>query len=506
MDQTTRITLPTRYGEATYTFGPDDSGRLSVLTMPLEGMPDTVFQMTYGHDWPTAKAYFTELGRLLPDWTLAYLTVPDPPGQLAPISDIYRDQTTAEDAHVATFWSEHAEYREAMHPDTVRRNRMLSKLTGSEARSFLSQAAPILEPYLFRLVDASTLGSVAEGYRLLGALGTAAGRDRLLRELERGGRHPFARHLLFGLEFHRDDDVLTRLRRVYRSDNISDDDLPAVLRFLTGLPGANSLEFATEILKDHPYLAPEVVEVMHSISLTDREIHPILLKIFEADIEYHHLDVLLRAVNGLSTAPLSLEAMNLRAAAPEFLDVPPVNWPQQLEAGWTALVKITPLDRALEIINRYLQRPEPRLQRNALLQLKVVVERPEYGGPLPVETERRLRELLESRYDKVYVEVLNLLGNRKVECGDPLPTVKAILELSIGTRYRIVILKALRRVGNFPRARETTRQFITDAIGRADTAQRIEHLSTLLPYVEKYLGEIPEVRSRLERQRARVTE
>ncbi|WP_116105445.1 hypothetical protein [Lewinella sp. IMCC34191] len=506
MDQTSRITLPTRYGEATYTFGLDDSGRLRVITTPLQGMPDTVFQMTYGHDWPTVKAYFEDSGQLLPDWATAYLDALDPPGQLLPICIHYKREQSVETRRIASFWSGHEGYRDAMHPDMVRRNRMLSKLTGGESRSFLTKATSILEPYLFRLADAATLGSVAEAYRLLGALGTAAGRDRLLQELERGGRHPYARHLLFGLEFHRDDEVLERLTKVYHGGNIADDDLPAVLRLLNGYPGSKTQAFATEILNDHPYLASGIVDVMRSIGLEDKEIRPIFLASFESEKEYHHLDVLVRALNDLSTPSLSLEAVNLRAAAPEFLDVPPVNWPQQLEPGWTALVKDTPLDRVFDVVGSYLSRPEPRLQRNALLQLKVAVQRPENGGRLPPKIEQRLRELLASRYDKVYVEVLNLLGNRRVECNAPLPMVRAILQLSIGTRYRIVILKALRRVGDFPRAREETRQFITEAVNTTDTTQRLEHLSALLPYLEKYLGEVPEVRSQLERRRARVAE
>ncbi|MGB3801307.1 MAG: hypothetical protein WA952_15935 [Lewinella sp.] len=507
MDQFTRLTLPTRYGEATYTFGLDESGRMATVAIPLQDMPDTVFQMTYGHDWPTVKQYFADLGELLPDWALGYLTAVDPPGLIAELCKTYQPHITEGAGRLAaTFWEAHPAWREAMHPDAICRNRTLSKLTGGEATAFRVSARPTLEPYLLRLIDAPTLGSVAEAYRLLGALETVAGRERLLNELEREGRHPYARHLLFGLEYFREDEVLARLQHVYHRGNISEDDLPALLRFLSGFRGRASLAFAIELLKDHPYLAPGIVEVMHSIGLSDREIRPILLDTFESIQEYQHLDVLLRVLNGLSTPPVTLEAMNQRAAAPHFLDVPPVSWPQQLEEGWTRLVKATPLDQAMSVVAAYLQRPEPRLQRNALLQLKVLVQQPEYSRPLPVEVEQRLRELLQARYDKVYVEVLNLLGNRKVECNAPLPMVKAILKLSIGTRYRIVILKALRRVGNFPQAREVTRQFLTDAIQGADTVQLLEHLGALLPYLEKYLGDVPEVQSSLERKRARVTQ
>ncbi|PPK86366.1 hypothetical protein CLV84_3292 [Neolewinella xylanilytica] len=495
---THRFTLATRYGDATFTITFDENGRISIIGTPLEGLPDSVYQLTYGHDWPTVKAYFEDLCKLLPFWAEAYLTTANAPAPLLPLSAFFATEFTPESVTGAPgYWAEQGHWRELFHPDPVLRNRMLSRATGEDHTLFRNQAAAYLEPYLLALVAAPTLGSVAEAYRLLGTLGTPSARQFLLAELEREGRHPYTRHLLFGLRYFQNAADLVRIAAVYRSGNISEDDLPAVLKYMDGVPGKTTLDFARELLADHAYLSESILRVFYGIRLQDKDIRPLLLRAFEAEKAYHHLDILLRTTNRLSTEPINLEAMNRRAAAPEFLDVPPVNWPQQLEPGWTTLVRTTPPGEALRIIAAYLDRPEPRLQRNALLQMKVLVQQPEFSGTLPGPVEHRLRDLLRSPFDKVYVEVLNLLGMRSLTCADPLPMLDAILRLSVGTRYRIVVLKALRGVGDFPAARERARTFLSDAITKAPDTRRLEHLTALLPYVEKYLGQADDLRSQL---------
>ena len=504
MDATTfRATLATRYGDATFTFSHDTSGELRTAQVPLAGLPDTVYQLTYGHDWPSVKAHFADLSEIVPWWAQAYRGVEEVPGFLQPVVDALSGQAASEHAAASLPFADYRpNWQDLFHPDRERRNGALSRLTSADHAAFRRAAAVHLEPYLTALILAPTIGSVAEAYRLLGALGTPTGRRYLLDELARDGRHPFASQILAGLRFHQDAEVLDRVRTTYQEGHFAEDDLPAVLGFLRGFRGPQTVPFVRELLRENAYLVESAIAVLHSVDLPKSEIVDSLVELFRHEKTYHHLDILLRATNRQAPGTIDLAAMNERAADPDFLEVPPVNWPQQLESGWTSLVRDTPIAAALAIVTDYLNRPAPRLQRNALLQLKHLTDREDFSGRLPEAVEERLGTLLASPFDKVYVEVLNLLGKRQLQWNNPEILQEAILQRSLHTRYRIVLLKALRRLGNNDVSRRHARNFFRNAVQQSASTADLEHLKALLPYLEKYFGEAPELRKLLAERRA----
>ena len=506
-DATFRATLATRYGDATFTFAAGPDGQIRTEQVPLAGLPDTVYQLTYGHDWPTVKEYFTDLADLVPRWTEAFLLAADIPGFLQPVAEAGEGLIVpGRLADRIRFWKDRSDWQDLFHPDRERRNGAISRLTAPARESFRRQAAEYLEPYLVALSQAPTLGSVAEAYRLLGALGTSTGRRILLDELARDGRHPYAVHILAGLHFHRDAGVLDRVRSTYRSGHFAEDDLPAVLGLLQDFPGTETVPFTRELLRDHAYLVEPAITVLRSVGLSRPELVAILLEHFREEKTYHHLDILLRATNRQAPGTINLADMNERAADPLFLDVPPVNWPQQLEPGWTNLVRQAALKEAIEVVAEYLHRPAPRLQRNALLQLKHFTERDDFPGRLPESVEQRLPALLASPFDKVYVEVLNLLGKRNLQWQNPQVLQDAVLQRSLRTRYRIVLLKALRRLGDNDEARLRARVFFRDAVEKSASAVDLEHLGALLPYLEKYFSEAADLRALLTERAASYSE
>ena len=508
MDESTfRATLATRYGDATYAFAVGPDGHLRTEQMPLAGLPDTVYQLTYGHDWPTVKAHFTDLGLLLPHWVPAFVGFGVVPGFLQPVVEAVGEATEPGRAPDSEAYRNYQpNWQDLFHPDQQRRNGALSKVTATGHREFLGAVAQHLEPYLLALLQAPTLGSVAEAYRLLGALGSDTGRAYLLGELAREGRHPYAAHILAGLQSHRDAGVLDRVRTTYRSGHFAEDDLPAVLGLLRDFPGAETVPFARELLRDHAYLVEPAIAVLRSAGLSRSDLVAVLLEHFREEQTYHHLDILLRATNRQAPGTIRLADMNERAADPVFVDVPPVNWPQQLEPGWATLVRHTPMDEAIEVITEFLQRPAPRLQRNALLQLKHLTDREEFSGQLPEAVEERLATLLASPFDKVYVEVLNLLGKRNLRWHNPKLLQDAVMQRSLRTRYRIVLLKALRRLGDSDEARLRAREFFRKAVQQSTSAPDLEHLTALLPYLEKYFGEATELRILLAERAASTTD
>ena len=508
MDETTfRATLATRYGDATFTFAVHADGRLSTEQVPLAGLPDTVYQLTYGHDWPTVKTYFADLSALIPWWVQAYSGVADVPGFLRPVVHAIPGlKSTEELTQITAFRKYRPNWQDLFHPDRERRNGALSRLTAPGQETYRREVASHLEAYLRALIQAPTLGSVAEAYRLLGALGTTGGRRFLLDELARDGRHPYASHILAGLRFHQDGEVVERVRTTYRQGHFAEDDLPAVLSLLRDFREPRTVPFVRELLRDHAYLVESAITVLRSVGLQKGEIVDLLVEHFQAEETYHHLDILLRATNRQAPGTIDLAAMNERAADSSFLDVPPVNWPQQLESGWSSLVRETPMTTALAIITDYLNRSAPRLQRNALLQLKQLTDRDDFDGQLPAAVEERLAELLTSPFDKVYVEVLNLLGKRHLHWRNSRSLLDAILRRSLRTRYRIVLLKALRRVGDSEEARRHAREFFRDAVQQSTSAVDLEHLGALLPYLEKYFGEATALRTQLAERAASYTD
>lgn len=498
-----RFSLITRYGPATFDGHIDADGWIRIPAPPLATLPDAAFRLTYGADWAVVRQHFSELSRFLAYSLQAYR------GE-AKVPDAYSTvlaelgQPTAKPNSDLAFWAKHAEWRALFHPDQEIRNRSLARLTGGKRADFARQAAAHLEDYLMQLVVSPTLNSVATAYRGLGALRSDRARAFLLDRFAPDGRHPDTRYLLAGLQYFPDPEVLERIRRQYAAGQIAEDDLPQLLEFLASFSQERATELTLTVLQDHANLVDRVVHTLRSQGRDVAAIREAVETRFMQEPEYAYLDGLLTAANRLQAHAIDLAAMNRRAEDARFVEVPPVNWPQQLEAGWRQRVEIEPVDHVTELLTTYLLRPEYRLQRNALLQLKVVIDRTDFPGQLPEVAEDRLRTLLDSPFDKIYVEVLNVLARRNLRLGQADTMLAAVLRVSQRTTYRMVVLKAMRGIGSTPALRALATRLLRQAIATATDEAQLQQITGFMPYAEKYLGPDSGLRELLDDRRSEM--
>ncbi|PHK99627.1 hypothetical protein CGL56_00840 [Neolewinella marina] len=464
--------------------------------MPLAGMPESVLKLTYGANWEGVRAYLQDLAATLPYRLTAALATASPPPPFQGLVEAFRDNfpdaaqlsTPAATGSLALYAFDEAEV-----------NAALERITLSVPEVDCPTDTEALIDYLQALLATATDSTTRLLFKVLGALGHGRARDVLLGLLESEGRHPYTAEILQALSNYAEAATLVRLVEVYRTGKIGEENLPPYLGLLKAFSGPFAQEHLVELLDDHPRQVEPITEVLRSNHLSVSSVSRIIHTRFDREQDYPVLDGLLRELLRLegSEAPVSLADMNQKVDAPAFTDVPPVNWPQQLEPGWAELVRLTPRKEALDIISEYLNRPEPRLQRNALLQLKVLLSGEVPADPLPERIESRLRTLVASRYDKVYVEALNVLGRRALPLADRTAMLDAVLGISIGSRYRFVVLTALRRIGHSATYRDRARDYLLKQIRETTDPERLEQIAALLPFVEKYLGDIDDLRQAL---------
>ncbi|THH41575.1 hypothetical protein [Neolewinella litorea] len=501
-----RWTIPTRYGPATYGLSFATSGKVEVAALPFAALPESVLKLTYGSNWEAVHTYLGALAPTLPHRIRAAILLKDAPPPFGAVVAAYRESILqmGKDGSRPTRTGGMGIY--AFGEDEV--NDALKRLADSEAIAHLEHTDDRLLDYLQTLLPVASEKTSRLVYGVLRALGTPKAREILLRCLESEGRHPYTPEILQSLASYTSRETLQRLRAVYDAGKFAEDDLEEYLRLLSRFPGFGLRDHLTELLDRHPDQVELIVQAMRSLSMPDASVAGTIREKFDAENHYPVLDRLLRAINTLNVPPFTVDlaAMNRKVDAPAFTEVPPVNWPQQLEPGWRELVRRTSLAAAIAVVTEYLERPEPRLQRNALLQLKVVLSEHELSDPLPGPLESRLRQLLASRYDKVYVEVLNVLGQRNVPLADPAAMLQAVLEIAIGNRYRFVVLTALRRIGDTEPLRHLTRSFLHRQVVAAIDSDRLEQIAAFLPFVEKYLGETAGLRRSLQERLAKSAE
>lgn len=493
-----RLTLPTPYGPATYTIRLAPDGRGEVVGIPFAGLPESAGKLTYGKRWAAVRRYFVQLATTLPFRMYVAVRLPVPPVAYAPVADAFARLPPGERGEALP---EIASLPGLIDPEEGPFHRGLYQLTQEAGDWTEGPFAGELIAYLDRMLPLSGDGGSRLIYQALGTLCRPEGREVLLAALESDGRHPYTETILDALRHYPAADTWQRVRGVYRAGKIGEADLESYLAFLMSFRDRDLVDHLEDVLAEHPAHVSTIMLAMRSNGARRHEIAARVHRRFYEEADYHALDELLRAVNGARVPEfhIDLAAMNARVAVPAFVDVPQVNWPQQLEAAWARLVHQTALPEALSVINEYLQRPEPRLQRNALLQLKTLLQAHTLDDPLPPPMEDRLRALVKSRYDKVYVEVLNVLGRRNLPLNDPRRMLDAVLEVSVGSRYRFVVLTALRSIGNRPDLRERARLWLTDEITAADAA-RLETIGAWLPFAEKYLGDTADLRELLQRR------
>ncbi|WP_420460211.1 hypothetical protein [Neolewinella sp.] len=497
------ISLPTPFGEAAYGITLTAAGRVEDVQLPLAGLPESVYKLTYGPSWRDAIAYFERLGATLAYRIEAVLFMSVQPTELTGLVTHFR---STGGAGVATseygrFWAAHAQwmgvfaFRQRVVDKTLRK--LLKVRDGQQLIALEAQ----LFDFLLTLLGLEFTQTSELVYQLIGSFRTERARTYLLGELERPGRHPFAADLLRGLEHFCDTaDTLPRLRAVYQRGKFAGQRVEQYVRGLARFEQTAVLPDLLEVLGAQGSYVDAIIGVWQSFGLDPDYMQEQLVAQFTREQDYYVLDDLLQASLRLSQTPrIDLATLNAKLESPAFVDLPPVNWPQQLEPGWRELLRRTGYPMVMDVVTQYLSSPVPRLQRNAVLQLKAYREDATENLPLPYPIERRLRELLTSRYDKVYVEVMNILGARPTPVlREPERMLDAILAISIGSRYRFVVLTALRRVGNGTALRQRARQYYAGLLAGPQDAAQLERLTAWLPFLSKYLGDIGDLRAALD--------
>ncbi len=497
------LTLSTPFGQAAFAITLDDAGRVQEIQLPLVGLPESVYKLTYGSGWQDARTYFERLGATLVYRIEAMLFTRTRHEDLNALVTHFRNDGGAElpKSDYARYWTAHEQWKGvfAFQQRTV--DQTLRKVLKLQNVSELQTLEIHLFDFLVLLLGLEFTQTSELVYQVIGNFRTERARNYLLGELERPGRHPFAADLLRGLEHFGDrEDTLPRLQAVYHRDKFTGERVGQYVRGLARFNRAAVLPHLLEILAAHGNYVDAILQVWQSFRMGKHYIQEQLTAQFAREEDYYVLDDLLQASLRISQMPaIDLAILNAKLTAPAYTDLPPVNWPQQLEAGWRELLRRTDYGSVMEVVAQYLDSPVPRLQRNAVLQLKAYREEATDNLPLPYPIERRLRELLTSRYDKVYVEVMNILGARPTPIlREPELMLDAIMAISVGSRYRFVVLTAMRRVGNGTALKQRARHYYADLLAGPQDAAQLDRLTAWLPFLSKYLGDITDLRAALD--------
>ena len=497
------LSLSTPFGEAAFGITLSAAGRVEDVQLPLAGLPESVYKLTYGAGWRDARTYFERLGATLVYRIEAVLFMDTQPTELATVVSHYQENGGAATppSDYARYWAAHGQWMNvfAFRQRTV--DKTLRKLLKLQEVEQLQALEGQLFDFLVTLLGLEFTQTSELVYQMIGSFCTERSRDYLLRELERPGRHPFAADLLRGLEhYHDTTDTLPRLVAVYQRGKFAGERVEQYVRGLARFGQTAVLSHLLEVLQSQASYVDAIVAVWQSYGLGTAYLQEQLVAQFAREEDYYVLDDLLRASLRLEPTPrIDLATFNAKLTAPAYTDLPPVNWPQQLEPGWRELLRRTDYATVMKVVVRHLDSAVPRLQRNAVLQLKAYREEATENLPLPYPIERRLRELLASRYDKVYVEVMNILGARPTPIlREPELMLDAILAISLGSRYRFVVLTAMRRVGSITGLKQRARQYYADLVAGPRDAAQVEQLRAWFPFLSKYLGDITDLRAALD--------
>ena len=351
--------------------------------------------------------------------------------------------------------------------------------------------AGVFAEWLFSLLPLS--GEVdfrRDIYTALALLDLPDATEFLFSELERSGRHPYAAALLRSLRNTDREAYRQRILALYRY--LGDEELlmPAYLRLLHNLVGEDTHAVISRILDRHPAVAAEVLTALRAT----QHPHPeaVIRARFEEDLSFLLLDQLaeLTATSPDLTVRVSLADMNDRIDRERFVTASPVTWPQTLWTYWTQLLNEAPDAEVVAMVERYLHRPEPILQRNALLQLKEWVSRrvAPSAATLSPAVEQRLRELIDSHIDKISTVAVDILRMAMDQLTDPVATVDALLAHSLVSRYRLMDFAALKQAARQPELRERQLSFYRRQITELATPEQLQRVKRTLPYLS-YLGE-----------------
>jgi len=512
---TATIQLSTPHGPAGFLVTFTERGEILKIASAAAQLSETVFRLTHGDNWETVLAYFEDLTQYLKFplefviWKRKqFLGYQDLQNAFAP----HRPEALNEEGPLSP-WRVRAEFWRKRSTNEQKLLLLLAQNQKNELTQLVRKVnkdkrfgpdnALVLEPWLRALLPLLDGESLLPAYELLGKLHTISAREYLFTQLELPGRHIAAKGLLKGLGTYADQATQQRLLTLYPSFSDHRDLLELYLHMLLKFRGDDVVNLTLQILEDHPEQALEVYHVL-SANEIPAPIAP-LIKQFHQEENYFVLDLLLGVINRFSAqdSGISLAEMNEKVASEHFTDTAQVTWPQLLEKNWLKLVLETPLQLALAVVGDYLERSAPRLQRNALLQLKTLIKSSNSTLDLSLNMEDRLRELVDSRFDKISTVAIDILGETMDGLKDPEATVDVLIRHSLHSRYRLMNVAALKKAAQQPTLRARQEAFFLSTIKAAKESTLLDTLERILPYF-RFLGAEETLKAVLSKRRKEV--
>lgn len=506
------INLPTPYGPAGYEVTVSATGAVVSVTSAAANLPEVVLRLSYSENWEAAREHFLLLGHHLAFQAEAAVWLPDPPAEFKLLRRAFRgtfsetipDVEASEPDHLqrARFWLAHPKTLPAL----FRQRKQSAGLTAlGQLFASPEHRVPALEAWVYALLPLlEDTADLEQLYTMLAQLDTEAARDYLFGELERNGRHPYANSLLHGLRPFSASRDRARLIGLYDWLGNDADLMKRYLRLLHPFSGADVHAVLLRALADNPH------EARHVLTALRQTKHPapeaIIRAQFDREENYFLLDLIAELINdGPEAYRVTLAQMNAKVATPPFLDGAQVTWPQMLEPNWSNLVKNSPADDFFPLIVPYLLRPEGRLQRNALLQLQYWLRQQPTAPPLPQPLENRLRELIDSRYDKVSTVALSVIETTMLALSDKEEMVDALLRHAPRSQYRLMVAAALKKAAEVPALHTRQVAFFRTAIQEALNTEVLLQVERVLPYLT-FLGVKDELKTLAKQQRKTLSE
>jgi hypothetical protein len=512
---TSTVHLTTPYGPAGFLVTFTERGEIVNMESAAAKLPETVFRLTHGDNWEAVRSYFEDLTNYLrhPLEFIIWKRKQFPGYQdLQEAFAPYRPEALNEQGPLppwrirAEFWRKRSTNEQKLLLLLAQNQKNELTLLAQKANTdkhFGPDNATVIEPWLRALMPLLDGEMLLPACELLGNLHTASAREYVFTQLELPGRHIATEGLLKGLTTYHDQASKERLLALYPSMSDHRDLLELYLEMLLKFQGDDVVSLALRVLEDHP---EQALEVYHLLSANDvpSPVAPLITR-FNQEDNYFVLDLLLGVINRFSASGsgISLAGMNEKVASEHFTDTPPVTWPQLLEKNWLKLVMETSQQDALQTVEDYLKRPEPRLQRNALLQLKAMVKSASPLPALPLSIELRLGELVDSRFDKIFTVAIDIIREQMDRLADPAAMVDILVRHSLHSRYRLMNVAALKKAARQQELRTQQELFFLQAITTAENADILDNLARILPYF-RFLGVEETLKEALSARRTEV--
>jgi hypothetical protein len=488
---TTTITLNTKdYGPTGFEVELSPKGEVLKVASSASLLPETVFRITYGDRWESAREHFQRLADNLAYRVEAAAWINDVLPEYKLLRRAFRKSSPetapngGADAPLysrrATFWIAHPNARPGL---------FLQKKSYSGFREIASLLktgkadAEALEPWLFSLIN--LLQDVQDRsmvYKLIALLSTATSSEFIFSELERPGRHPYATGLLEAAEELAFPENNKRILGLYNSLSKELGQTRNYLKVIRCLRGKDVHQILLAILHKYSSLAPEVLEALHSSG------HPApgaaIRERFDQEENLFMLDLLAELIDAEPEGiRVSLQDMNAKINTPVLNAAAPVTWPQMLWPNWTKLILNTTQEEFFKIIDHYLHTDQAWLQRNALLQLDVWVRAQVNAPSVSLPIEKRMRELVFSRYEKVYTTTLSITEQIFDQLAEPELMLDAVLAHAPTSSYRLMNVAVLKKAAKHPKLRERQLHGLRAAFSQVSSIDEIVQLERFIPYL-----------------------